>query len=256
MNSGRCCSGIVGVTNPRYCVFGDTVNTTARHESTGEAGRVHGSMTTMLELLKQAPDDFMSESRGMIEMKGKGLIPTYWLSSMDDNPLTNKEALKALDAEVMTKFGEMLVQEECLARRKKKKGAEAVSTGSNEGRKASDSPDVVPIERSPLDVLQGATAGIDVSADDFDYGDSDTDDSEVSRRASSLLSPHSAAISGRSIYAPSKFELMNMLGRFIDGDAEIDELVRSPLPHGRPVVEKMKTELKHVVDEALMMVDM
>jgi hypothetical protein len=117
VNSGRCASGIVGVTNPRYCVFGDTVNTTARHEGTGEAGRVHSSMTTMIELLKRAPDDFVHESRGMIAMKGKGAIPTYWLSATEDNLLTNKAMLKSLDAEIMKKFKDKLKQDDCLARR-------------------------------------------------------------------------------------------------------------------------------------------
>ena len=58
-----------------YDVWGDTVNMASRMESLGVPGRVQVTHT-MAERLRGA---FEVEPRGLIEVKGKGPMPTYFL---------------------------------------------------------------------------------------------------------------------------------------------------------------------------------
>ncbi|WP_111684905.1 adenylate/guanylate cyclase domain-containing protein [Winogradskyella tangerina] len=78
IHTGPVVAGIVGVKKFQYDIWGDTVNTAARMESSGEVGKVNISEDTY-QLIKD-DKDFTFEHRGMIKAKGKGEINMYFVS--------------------------------------------------------------------------------------------------------------------------------------------------------------------------------
>ncbi|MEM1172024.1 MAG: adenylate/guanylate cyclase domain-containing protein [Cyanobacteria bacterium P01_H01_bin.35] len=75
INTGPVVAGVIGKKKFIYDLWGDAVNVASRMESSGEPGKIQVTTATY-ELLK---DKYIFEERGIITVKGRGKMVTYWL---------------------------------------------------------------------------------------------------------------------------------------------------------------------------------
>ncbi len=77
ISTGPVVAGVIGTSKFAYDIWGDPVNMASRMEKTGVPGKIQVSDVTY-QLLKDA---YQFESRGLIEIKGKGEVNTYFLEA-------------------------------------------------------------------------------------------------------------------------------------------------------------------------------
>jgi class 3 adenylate cyclase len=79
IHSGPVIGGVLRGARSRFQLFGDTMNTASRMESTGEPGRGHMSQETAELIIKAGKQHWVERRDQVVIAKGKGAMQTYWL---------------------------------------------------------------------------------------------------------------------------------------------------------------------------------
>ena len=156
-HSGSVVSNVIGSLNPRFGLFGDTMNTASRMESLSVSGQVHCSEVSARLLKEQAPD-LPIRKRGKVAVKGKGNMITFWvgeptrgneLEGSSHSQRSFKSVPKDFDDKPSVKFVSPQAQDPFpkrgrVSRNGRKKGAVKVEMDGSLRSALKDSSDSVP----------------------------------------------------------------------------------------------------------------
>lgn len=99
INHGPITSGVIGARKPHFDIWGNTVNVASRMESTGKAGNI--------QVVKETADiletfGFILEQRGLVSVKGKGMLMTFYLLGKKPPPAQQAQPSAAAPTHVHT----------------------------------------------------------------------------------------------------------------------------------------------------------
>jgi class 3 adenylate cyclase len=85
LHSGSVTGGVLRGQKARFQLFGDTMNTASRMESTGLSDQIHASQETADALIAKGKSHWLTPRDDRIVAKGKGELNTFWVSSRKHN---------------------------------------------------------------------------------------------------------------------------------------------------------------------------
>ena len=112
IHTGTVVAGVVGQKKLSYDIWGDTVNTASRMESSGEAGKINISGTTY-EFVKEF---FTCEYRGKMPVKYKGELEMYFVNGIipelcDENGGPNRKFIIKMQMIKLQDIEEMVIKD-------------------------------------------------------------------------------------------------------------------------------------------------
>jgi Adenylate and Guanylate cyclase catalytic domain len=96
LHTGQVTAGVLRGDRARFQIFGDTVNTTARTETTGQRDMIHITQELADLLIASGKESWIEPRARQVFAKGKGLLSTYWLKTIQ---CTERSAKQEFDTE-------------------------------------------------------------------------------------------------------------------------------------------------------------